>query len=194
MVGLSPSLYSVFVIQINQAGRLSGSRDHTSPGLNVVLAWRLRLVLAVALVLLLFEEWKGLNVHKVHVPEVDAAEQSTPNDVSDQGGDNTLPDVQSNADLRRTEEDSHRDKSHVGDNVIESERDETEYRPPDAHQLRGEITALQGKVATHTDEPVAADTAQEDHVELGGNLFLVGVRDDFGLVGFGRENLSIWSC
>ena len=180
--------------QINQAGCLSGSRDHTSPGLDVVLVRTSLAVLRLALVLLLLDERKGLNLHKVHVPEVDAAEQSTPDNVSNQGRDDTLPDVQPDANLRCTEEYGHRNKSHVGDNVIESERDETEDRPPDAHQLRGEITALQSKVAAHTDEPVAADTAQEDHVEFGGNLFLVGVRDDFGLVGIGRENLSVCSC
>ena len=55
--------------------------------------------------------------------------------------------------------------------MIESERDETENGPPDAHHLRGEITALQSKVATHTDEPVAADTTEENLVPFGSARF-----------------------
>ena len=113
------------------------------------------------------------------------AKHSTTDNVPNQGRDNTLPDIQAHADLRRPEPDGHGNKGHVGDNVIEAHRHEPIDRPPDTHQLRGDITALDSQEASHADEPVAADGTQEYHVEIGGDLFFACEGNNCRLVRLG---------
>lgn len=120
-------------------------------------------------------------------------EQTSSDNVSNQRRDDTFPDVQFNRNLRRSNPNGHRNQSHVGDNVIEAQRDEPENRPPDTHQLRGKVATLQAEETAHTDEPVAANATQEHNAEVGRDLFLVGEGDDFGFVRVGREHLSICS-
>lgn len=113
------------------------------------------------------------------------AKHSTTDDVSNQSRDNALPDIQAHADLGRPQPDGHGNKGHVGDNVIETHGHESKNRPPDPHQLRGDITTLYPQEATHADEPVAPDGTQEYHVEVGGDLFFVCVGNNFRLVRLG---------
>lgn len=120
------------------------------------------------------------------------AKHRSSDNVPNQRRDDALPDVQSNRDLRRSNPDGHGDKGHIGDNVIESQRNEPENGPPDTHQLRGKIAALQSQETSHTDQPIAANSAQENHAEIRGDLFLVGEGDDFRFVGFGGEDVAIF--
>lgn len=90
--------------------------------------------------------------------------KATANNVAETRRDHRLPDVVANVDVRATEEDGHGDEEHVGDNVIEAERDESKDGPPDAHNLAGDVTRLEGQPTGDADEPVGADGAQEDLV------------------------------
>lgn len=119
------------------------------------------------------------------------AEQSSTKDVTNESGDDTLPDVQPNRDSRSIQPDSHRNKGHVGDNVIESQGHESENRPPDTDNLTGEITTLHTEEAGKTNEPVAADAAQENGLPFGCDLFLGRKGDDFALVGVGAEDFAV---
>lgn len=119
------------------------------------------------------------------------AEQSSTKDVTNESGDDTLPDVQSNRDSRGIQPDSHRNKSHVGDNVIETQGHESENRPPDTDNLASEVTTLHTEEAGKTDEPVTTDTAQEHGLPFGGDLFLGCECDDFALVGVGAEDFAV---
>lgn len=71
--------------------------------------------------------------------------------------------------------DTHGNEEHVGDNVIETENGEAEHRPPHAHGTRHEISTGKTEIGSETDEPVAADSADEDVVPFGNNLLGVDV-------------------
>lgn len=121
------------------------------------------------------------------------AKHGSSDNVPDQGRDNPLPDVQTNGDLWRSNPDGHGNKSHIGDNVVESQRNKPKNRPPDTHQLRRHVTALQAHEAGHADQPVAANPAKENHSEIGRDLLLDGVRNHFGFVGIVGKDLAIFS-
>lgn len=76
--------------------------------------------------------------------------------------------------------------------VVEAQRHEGEDGPPDADNLGRQVAALHAEEAAQAHEPVAADAAEEDHVEVGRHLLLGGEGDDFGLVGIGAEHAAVW--
>jgi hypothetical protein len=57
--------------------------------------------------------------------------QSPSDDVSEAGRNDTFPDVQADANPWSVMPNACRDEKHVRDNMIESERHESEGRPPD---------------------------------------------------------------
>lgn len=75
--------------------------------------------------------------------------------------------------------------------VVQSQAHEAKNGPPHADDFARQIAALQAEEASHADEPVTADGAQEDHVEGGRHLLLGGVRNDLGLVGIGAEDVAV---
>jgi hypothetical protein len=75
--------------------------------------------------------------------------------------------------------------------VVEAKRHKREDRPPDTNNLRCKITALYAKVASKTDQPVAANATEKDHVEVRCHLFLGSKCDDFALEWVGRKYVSI---
>lgn len=80
--------------------------------------------------------------------------------------------------------------------MVKSERDEGEDGEPDAHDLGREVTALHSEEAGQSDEPVAANTAEEYHAEVRSDLLLGGEGDDSRLEGVVGENLAVcklWS-
>ena len=118
-------------------------------------------------------------------------EDGTTDDIPQQSRKDALPDVEADGQARRALPDAHGDEKHVGDHVVETERDEGKDRPPDAGDLGDEFAARGTEEAGKTDEPVGADTAEEDLVPVWGELFLGGEEDGFGVVGFAIEDATI---
>lgn len=128
---------------------------------------------------------------RVHIPVIRRPEQNSPHDIPDKRRNDPLPDIQPHRDIRRTEPDRHRDERHISDDMFEPQRPERVDGPPDADDLGGEVAALHAEVARQTHQPVAADSAQEDVVEVGGDLLYRCVSDDLGFVGFGGEDFPV---
>lgn len=122
------------------------------------------------------------------------AKQTSTQNITDQSRNDSFPDIQTNRDFISSDPDSQRDESHVGDDVIEPKRYEREDRPPDADDLGGEVTALDAEKAGEADEPVASDAAEEDHVEIGGDLLFRGECDYLRFEGIGGEDVAIYFC
>ena len=76
--------------------------------------------------------------------------------------------------------------------MVEPERDEGENGQPNTNDLGRELSALDAQVTSQTHQPVASDTAEEDVVEVGGDLFLGCEGDDGGLEGFSGEDVAIF--
>lgn len=133
---------------------------------------------------------RGL-LEEVHPPVVPAAEQRTTNDISQARRNDALPDIQANSDARSMLPNPQRDEKHICDNVIEAQAHESKDGPPDAQNLAGKILALHTEETSQADEPVAADAAKEDHVEVGRELLLRNERLHFGLVGVGIESPTV---
>lgn len=119
--------------------------------------------------------------------------QSTSNDIPQQRGNDPLPDVQRYRDLGRPQPDRQGDEGHIGDDVVKAQRHEGKGREPDAYHLGGEIAALDAEEASQTDQPVAADPAEENLMEVRGELFLRGKGDDLGFLGVGSKDVAILS-
>lgn len=62
--------------------------------------------------------------------------------------------------------------------MVESEGDESKDGPPDTDNLRCEIAPLKAKEASKTHKPVAANTTEEDRVEVRSDLLLRSEADD----------------
>ena len=131
-----------------------------------------------------------------------AAEACASEDVADGGGDDscqnrvsnhqiirpssalwgvhTFPDVQRYRQTRRAEKQAHWDEEHVCHHVFESKGDKRKDWPPHANYLGCQVLRLQPQVASQANQPVAANGAQEDLVELEIDLLLFCIGD--GLV------------
>lgn len=62
---------------------------------------------------------------------------------------------------------------HVCDNVVHSCTHECESGPPNGNNLADELSCAVCKEARQTNEPIATDPTQEDHVPFGINNLLV---------------------
>lgn len=75
--------------------------------------------------------------------------------------------------------------------MIETQRHESEDRPPNTNNFTGEVATLHTEEARKTDEPVTANTAQKYGLPFWGHLFLSRKGDDLALVGVGAEDFAV---
>lgn len=98
-------------------------------------------------------------------------------------GGRTFPDVHAYGQSRSAQKQAHGDEEHVRHNMFQAQCDEGEDRPPHAHHLGSQVLSLQPEEAGQADQPVAANGAEEDLVELEVDLLLLRVGDGLLPVG-----------
>ena len=84
------------------------------------------------------------------------------------------------------------DEVHICDDVIQTERHESEGGPPDGNDLGGDLAGGDGDEDGEADEPVGADGAEEDLVPGRGEHFHGGEVEDLGAVGGDFEDAAVW--
>lgn len=102
-----------------------------------------------------------------------------------------LPNVVANTNGRAAQKDGHGNEEHVGDNVIESEGDESEDRPPDTGNFARDVTGLESQPTSDANEPVGTDGAKEDLVPLRSVSLLVGELDCLFAIQLVVENTTV---
>jgi hypothetical protein len=105
--------------------------------------------------------------------------------------DRTFPDVQAHGQARSAQEQAHGNEKHVCHNVFQAQGDEGEDRPPHAHHLGSQVLSLQPEEAGQAYQPVAANGAEEDLVELEVDLLLFRVGDSLLSVGTVVEDATV---
>jgi len=122
---------------------------------------------------------------------ISSTENSAADDISQPGWNNALPDVHADSQTRRMQPQTQGDEEHIGYDVIEAQTHKRKDWPPHADDLGVEVLGLHAKVACETDKPVAADTPEEDLVELRLDLFAGHNRDGLVFVDPMVENTSV---
>lgn len=103
----------------------------------------------------------------------------------------TFPNIQRHCNVWRLHPDAHWNDKHIGDNVIQTQRDKGKDGPPKSDDFGSQIAALHAKIARQTHQPVAPDSLQKDLIERWDSLLFVHKLLDSSAEGVSVENATI---
>jgi hypothetical protein len=120
------------------------------------------------------------------------AKESPAENISNQGGNNTLPDIETNTKIRSALPNSQRNERHVCNNVVESQRDKGENGKPEPYDFGCQTASLKSEKASQTNQPVAAYSTQKYHAEIWGHLFFGRKRNNGGIEWLRGKHFAVY--